>query len=393
VVNFDALDETALRRRRGEKWSQYPADVLPAWVADMDFPPAEPIAARLRGMVDAGDFGYPLSATALGVPDAFAERMQRRYGWSIEPARVEMLVDVVQGIHCALEVFTERGDGVVTHVPVYPPFLAAIRSSGRQRVAAPLLPGPTRYEVDLDRLRASTDVRTRVLMLSHPQNPTGRAFDRDELIALAALACERDWIVLSDEIHADLVLDGAQHIPFATVLPEVGERTITFTSATKAFGIAGLRCAVAAFGSEALQARFATVDPHLRGGLGSFGLEATLAAWRDGDQWLDALRAYLSANRDHVMAHAAGHWPKLEIRRPEATYLAWLDCRALSLPQGPYRFFLDEAKVALADGHRFGPGGESHVRLNFGTPRAVLDDILARMTDALVEREERGDPA
>jgi cysteine-S-conjugate beta-lyase len=388
VVDLDSIDEPALRRRRGEKWTRYPADVLPAWVADMDFSPAPAISERLREMVEAGDLGYPLSADAIGVPQAFAERMRKRYGWSIDPAHVEMLVDVVQGIYCAIEVFTERGDGIVTQVPVYPPFLEAIRDTERRRVEAPLVPGPRRYEIDFDCLLANVDARTRILMLSHPQNPTGRAFDRDELAALGKLAVERDWIVLSDEIHSDLVLHGAEHVPFAMLGPEVAERTITLTSATKAFGIAGLRCAVAAFGSESLKRRFDTVHPHLRGGLSSFGLEATLAAWRGGDPWLDAVRGYLSESRDHVMAHAAAHWPRIGVHRPEATYLAWLDCRKLELPADPYHFFLREAQVALADGRRFGPGGEGHVRLNFATTRALLDRILARMTEAL-ERHGR----
>jgi cystathionine beta-lyase len=385
---FDRLDPARLRRRRGEKWALYPPDVLPAWVAEMDFPVAEPIRRALEQALELDDLGYPINPRPQDLPAVFAARMQERFGWRVEPHDVEVLADVVQGVYVAIDRYSAAGEGVVVQTPVYPPFLHAVRDTGRRRIESPLVraPGRARYEIDFDHLGSVIDAETRVLLLCNPQNPTGRTFERAELEALARLALDRELVVVADEIHADLAHDGRRHLPFASLAPEVAARTVTLTSATKAFNVPGLRCAVAHFGSDALRRRFLGMPRPLRGGVGSFGLLATATAWREGQPWLDEVLRYLAGNRERVAAHVAESLPGVVTHRPEAGFLAWLDCRALGLGASPQRFFLEHARVALSAGEAFGPPGEGFVRLNFATSRAILGEILERMAKALRER-------
>jgi cystathionine beta-lyase len=298
--------------------------------------------------------------------------------------RIEVLVDVVQGLFVCLETFTAPGEGVVVQTPVYPPFLMAVADTSRRLVRNGLVRGSAGFEMDLEALRGAIDRETRVLMLCNPQNPTGRVFTREELEALAEVVLEHDLVVLSDEIHADLTYPGVVHVPFASLASELAERTVTLHSATKAFNIAGLRCAVAAFGSEALQQRFHSMPRKLRGGLDSFGAAATRIAWRECQPWLAELMTYLDGNRQRIAGFLAERLPAVGHVPPEATYLAWLDCRGLELPgASPFEFFLEHALVAGQDGARFGPDGEGWLRLNFATSRAVLDEALERMANAV----------
>ncbi len=383
-MDLDALDIDSLRQRRGEKWGLYPPDVLPAWVADMDFPVCEPIQRMLEQSVRVGDLGYPIEQTARDLPAIFAERAQRRFGMQVDAQRVEVLTDVVQGLYIGLATLSEPGDAAIVQTPVYPPFLHAVAECERRLVVNRLQAGGSGYTIDLDALRAGIDRRTRLLLFCNPQNPTGRVFTRGELEALAEIVLEHDLIVLSDEIHADLVHPGARHIPLAALAAEVAARTITLTSASKAFNIAGLRCAVAAFGSAELQQRFNSIPRHLRGGLGILGLAATALAWTEGQPWLDEVLAHLDGNRRFVETFVRERLPQIGHVAPQATYLAWLDCRAVATD--PYRFFLEEARVALSDGKAFGPGGDGFARLNFATSRPILTQILARLAAALPSR-------
>ena len=383
MIDLEGLDLATLRSRRSEKWGRYPVDVLPAWVAELDFPVAPAIQHALQETLDRHDFGYPLEPQETGLPAVFAARMEQRYGWQLAAERVELLADVVQGVYLATTQYTAPGDGVVVQTPIYPPFLAALRETGRRLVENPLRRGADRYELDLAGLRQGSDGGTRLILLCNPHNPTGRVFSRSELGALAEIAIERDWVVVSDEIHADLVYPGTRHIPFASLSREAAARTVTLSSATKAFNIPGLRCAVAAFGSPALQERFNAVPRHQRGGVGGVGVSATLAAWREGQPWLDAVLAYLEGNRAWVDDFVAGELPGVESAAPEAGYLAWLDCRAAALSPSAQRFFLDRGRVALSPGEAFGRPGRGFVRLNFGTTRSLLTEILDRMRRAL----------
>ena len=382
--DFNAISLTALRRRRGTKWTRYPPDVLPAWVADMDFDMAEPIRAGLVGMMEANDLGYAPKLPASGLPEAFAAFAARRFpGWEVAPERMVAIADIVQGIHLAIEAYTRPGDGVCTLTPVYPPFLQAVAETGRRLDHCTMVRGDGRYEIDFDALGATIDGRTRILLLCTPHNPLGRVFERDELEALAELAIERDLVVVADEIHADIVYPGSRHIPFASLGPEAEARTVTMTSATKSFNIAGLRCAVVLFGSDRLAERFNAWPERIRGAVSSFGMEATRIAWTECDAWLDALLAHLEGNRDFLHAFVAERLPGMRMVLPAATYLGWLDCREFGLEPDPYQWFLDRARVGFNDGRDFGDGGEGHVRINFATSRAILAQVLERMEEAL----------
>ena len=381
--DFDAVRPESRRPSVGEKWATYPDDVLPLWVADMDFPLAEPIRRVLSRAVERGDLGYPIHPAPTQVPALTAERMRRLYGWEVDPARVEILSDVVQGMTLAVATLCEPGDGVVVQTPIYPPFLGVVKELDRRLVEVPLALGETGYEIDLDALADRIDSGTRVILLCNPHNPSGRAFRRDELEGLARLAVEADLFVVSDEIHQDLVWSGSRHLPIASLGPEIEARTITLTAASKAFNIAGLRCAVAVFGSNELKRRFRSLPRGYRGGISVPGIEALQAAWRHGGPWLASVRAYLEANRQRVIDFAAGELPGVVLHPPDATYLAWFDCRALDLQPDPYRFFLREAKVALSAGPNFGEPGRGFARLNFATSRAILDEALERMAKAL----------
>lgn len=380
---FHDLAPEALRARHGIKWSAYPEDVLAAWVADMDFPQAECVRRVLRAAVDSGDLGYPENAARHPVRDAFCGWVQRRHGWQVDPERIEVLTDVVQGLYFALNSYSAPGDGALIFTPIYPPFLSSVAETGRRAMLLPMVRTSTGYGIDFDALRRSIDGNTRLLMLCNPHNPTGRMFERAELEALAEIAAAHDLVVVSDEIHADLSLDGTPHIPFATISPDAAGRSITLMAASKAFNIAGLRCAVAVFGSARLQEVFNRVPWHQRGAVNALGMLASQVAWTEGEPWLRDTLAYLRANRDFLCTWLAEHMPEVDLVPPQGTYLAWLDCRRLGLNVPPADHFLERGRVALSDGARFGTPGEGFVRLNFATSRALLERILGRMRASL----------
>ncbi len=381
---LDELDIRTLRSRRSEKWHTYPADILPAWVAEMDFSVAAPIQAELRRFTESGDVGYPIRLADTGLPEVFCDRMRERFDWSPEPERVEILSEVVQGMYLAIEAYSEPGQGIAVQTPIYPPFLASVRDTKRRLVENRMRVDGDRIEFDFDALANAVDTNTRLLFFCNPHNPSGRVFSREELERIAVIAIEHDLIVVSDEIHGDLLHDGREHIPLATLGIEIAKRTVTLTSASKAFNTPGLRCAIAHFGDAALQRRFNTVLPrHVRGGIGLFGLYASIAAWRWAQPWLDEVRPFLEANRDFAEQALAERIPEIRFHRPEATYLAWLDCRALECTGSPAAHFMRHGQVALSEGRSFGEGWEGYVRLNFATSRAILTEVIDRMAKAL----------
>jgi cystathionine beta-lyase len=375
-----------LRAQRGAKWHRYPADVLPAWVADMDFPVAPAIQRALERIVEQRDYGYALREPEDTVAGAFCDRMRERFEWSPDPDLVVEVSDLVQGLFACVVAFSEPGDGVVLQTPIYPPFLFAVDETGRRRVENPLRDAGERYDLDSGDLRDSIDATTRILLVCNPHNPSGRVFTREELEGLGTLAVERDLVIVCDEIHADLLHTRRPHVPMATLDPRIAERVVTLTSATKSFNIPALRCGVLHFGSRALLDRFlAAVPLRLLGHPGHTGVDATVAAWRGGQPWLDQVLQVLRANRDHV-----GRWveqqPGVRWYPPEATYLAWLDMRALRLEPTPQTWLLEEARVALNPGESFGAPGAGFVRLNFGTSGEILERLLERLSEALSTR-------
>jgi len=387
---LDSLTAAEMRRSSRIKWRLFGEDVLPAWVADMDFPVAPPIHRAIRELVERHDFGYHLVPLSPRLRAALAARMAERFSWQIEPDRIAPLVNVVQGLDACVLLHSRRGEGVVLQTPIYPPFLAAVLGSGRRVLESSLVRGAHRYEIDFDHLRARLEPDARMILLCNPHNPTGRVFEREELLSLGELALEHDLVVVSDEIHADLTFPGHSHVPFATLGPELAERTITLTSATKSFNLAGLPCAFAIFGGDRVQQPFRELPPHVLGHPGILDDAATYAAWTEGQPWLDEVLAYLLENRDLVMDFFASRMPGLDVLPPEATYMAWLDCRGLGLPAEPFDFFLEHARVALTRGSDFGAPGKGCVRLNFATSRAILLEILERMEAALGRRSSIG---
>ena len=371
-----------LRDRGGGKWRNYPPDVMPAFVADMDFKVAPAVQQAVMRFVDAQDYGYGQMTDAASLFEAYSDWMVRRHNWRPDPTLTYANTDVVQGLVASITAFSEPGDGVIAQTPIYPPFLRSTIGTGRRVVENPLVDDGTRFVVDLDGLERAA-AQASMILLCNPHNPSGRVLERAELEGIATIAAAHNLMIVADEIHADLVYPGAIHIPMET-LPLAAERTVTLTSATKAFNIAGLGTSIGHFGSAALKERFDRRFPErLLGAPGRIGVAATIAAWCESEEWLDALMLYLDHNRLRIAewaAHAGvGH------HVPEATYLAWLDCRHLDLPADvtPQQHLMEHAKVALTDGLDFGEPGRGHVRLNFATSAEILDEILNRLSGAL----------
>lgn len=381
------MSHAALQARRNAKWSQYGADVLPAFVAEMDFSVAAPIQAAIERIVGEGDYGYPLrdgKRIDAAIASAFSRRMKSLYDWDVATDLVMPVSNLVQASYAPLLAFSDPGDGVILQTPNYPPFREAITSTDRKLIALPMRDDGTRYVFDLAELDAVAAKQARIFVLCNPQNPTGRVFSRDELLDIARFARAHDLIVISDEIHSDLVHPGHRHIPFASLGPDVAARTITLNSATKSFNIPGLRCAVIAFGSEELRTRFHGRIPYkLLGQCNIVGVDATLAAWNESQPWLDAVMAHLTQARDLVQQVLATEVPAVHFHAPEATYLGWLDCSRLELPTSAFQFFLDHARIGFSAGETFDPNCTQFVRFNFATSMPILEEILDRFIGAV----------
>ena len=380
---FDAVELDWLRAKSGAKWHQHP-DRLNAWVADMDFRPAAVILDALRDRIDRADLGYAdwgyprPQSPACG---AFAERAAARYLWRIDPAEVRDFCDVVQAVQVTLHLATAPGDGVVLHTPSYPPLWKSLRDMGRRQVDVPARVDAAGVHFDYDELeRRLAAEPAKVLLLCHPHNPTGHRFAIDELVRLVAIAERFDLLIISDEIHADLTYDST-HVPIASIAG-AADRTVSVHSASKAFNLAGMRHAVAHIGPERLRAALLDLPDHLLGAINLMAAEATVAAWQHGDAWLDAVLVHLDRSRVLFAELVTEQLPLVNHRLPAATYLAWLDCRAMGLGDEPVRAFR-RAGVELSDGNDFGPLGAGHVRVNLATSRSILERIVAQMATAV----------
>ncbi len=375
--------------RRGAdslKWQRY-GDALPLWVADMDFVSPEPVRVALRERVAHGVFGYGAPPDELTA--TICARMAALYQWTVAPEQIVYLPGLVCGLNVACRTVGESGAEVLVQTPVYPPFLAAPGNQDRQLLTAELTAetrdGRLYYTFDDAAFEAAIGPRTRLFILCHPHNPVGRAFSVEELHRLAAICERHDLAICSDEIHCDLLLDGRRHTPLATLAPEIAQRCITLMAPSKTFNIAGLGASFAIIQNPELRRRFKHAMRGIVPDANILGLNAALAAYRQGDGWLRELLIYLAANRDYLVDNIKRHLPGVRTTVPEATYLAWLDCRDAGLPGNPHEFFLNHAGVALNNGADFGPGGAGFVRLNFGCPRARLAEGLERMSAALAE--------
>lgn len=365
-----------LRKRSSAKWRTYPADVLPLFVAEMDCTLAPPVAAALHEAVDASDTGYAAPVPDLGV--AVSGFAARRWGWQIDPAAVVAVADVGVGVVELLRMLTRPGDAVVISPPVYPPFFGWVPEAGAQLREVPLT---AEFRLDLPALEAAFAAHPAAYVLCNPHNPVGRVHTRDELTALVRLARLYGVTIVSDEIHGALVLPGAEFTPLLS-LPGAAEVAVSVVSASKAFNLAGLKCAAIVTGTPAMAALVAHFPPDVRWRTGHLGVVATVAALTKGDAWLDELLNELDARRTQLGELLRTRLPMISWRPPEATFLAWLNCRELGTDDEPRDLFLSRGRVALEPGTNFGAAGAGYVRLNFGTNPAILDEATTRMATA-----------
>lgn len=374
-----SLDVDQLRRRDGAKWQAHPAPYA-AWVADMDFPPAPAIAEALGRIVERGELGYPNWGGPYALSPAarmFPDRMRERFGWDVDVDGVRDLVDVLQGVRAAVLHASSPGDGIVLHMPAYHPFLDTIDTMGRRLQAVHFDPAARAF--DYERLDAELEASgARLWILCHPHNPLGHVFTRAELERIAEIAERHDLVVVSDEIHADLVMPGHDHVPFASLDADVAARTVTVTSSSKAFNLAGLRWAVMHAGHRPLREALEALPGHYLGAPNVLAVAATVAAWTDGAEWLGAVIDVVDENRQALGELLDRFLPGTRYTPPAATYLAWVDCRALGLGDDPAVTFRERG-VELSPGPQFGAPGLGHVRINLATSPAVLDGMVRAM--------------
>jgi cysteine-S-conjugate beta-lyase len=380
------------RPTESSKWHKYGEGVLPMFVADMDFRSPEPVIRALRERIEHGIFGYGYSLEISPLHEVVADRLLKRYGWRVSPEAVVLIPGVIPGFNVACRVLASPGHGLLIQTPAYPPILRVPGNVGLTADTVQLRRAPDgRYVVDFDAFESAIHPRTRVFLLCNPHNPVGRVFETSELMRMAEICLRRGLTICADEVHCDLIFSGHRHVPIASLDPEIAARAITLLAPSKTYNLAGLRCAAAVIPNAALRERFVAARVDMVQAVNIMGYTAALAAYRDGQPWLDGLLRYLAANRDVVSQYVNAHLPGVSMAPPEATYLAWLDCRGASLPgEDPCAFFLEQARVALNDGATFGPGGAGFVRLTFGCPRSILDQALDRMRQSLISAARSG---
>ena len=377
--------DTAIDRRgtASSKWNKYgDRDIIPMWVADMDFACAPAIVQALRKRVDHPIFGY--SDPPPGLIDATVAHLQDEYNWKIQPEWIVWLPGLVVALNVVSRAFGIEGDEVLTAVPIYPPFLSAPANAARKVVRVPMIESNGTWRWDIAALERAVTPASRLLLLCNPHNPVGRVFSRDELQEIADVCVRHDLVLCSDEIHNGLILDaGRKHVPVATLDEEIARRTVTLMSASKTFNVPALGCAYAIASNPDLRIRIRKAMAGIVHHVGLMGYIATEAAYRGGKEWQLALLQYLRDNRDLVEREIA-KMPGLRVWHAEATYLSWIDARALDCAD-PLKFFAD-AGVGLYDGTLFGASG--FLRLNFACPRTLLEKALCRMRHA-VEKTEK----
>ncbi len=382
--------DTVLERRAtdSQKWQKYAdRDVLPLWVADMDFKSAPAIIAALHARVEHGIFGYarPVKSTI----DAIVTAMAQRYEWTIDPSWIVWLPGLVVGLNVTAQAFAEPGDEVLTLSPVYAPFMSAPKNSARVSISVPFALNPSAnagrggWEIDWAALEAAVTPRTKLFYLCNPHNPLARVWRRDELKQLGEFCVRHNLVLCSDEIHCDLILEPTlPHIPTATLSPEIAARTITLMAPSKTYNVPGLGASFAIIPDAMRRARFIRATAGIVAEVTSLGFAACEAAYREAEPWRQGLLAYLRANRDYLLATLPREIPGLVIEAPvEATYLLWMNVSALGLPNPVAHF--EQNGVGLSDGAMFGAKKGTHLRLNFGCPRAILTETVRRMKAAL----------
>ena len=370
------------------KWTMYPNDVLPMWVADMDFQAPKPVLDTLHKAVDHGVLGYELAPNAL--KETVTARMDKLYRWKVKPEAVVAVTGIVSGFSVAAREFCTLKKGVMVQTPVYNEFHAIKNNVGIPQIDVPFIERVNgnilSYEINWDVFEKQVK-KAGMFLLCNPHNPLGVIFSHKDLLRMAEICIKNDVLIVSDEIHSELLLDGNSFTPIATLSAEIAKHTITLIAPSKTFNVPGLFCGFAIIPNEELRARYAKQVDRLRLHVSSMGLFAARSAFSGKcDGWLDDLCRYLTVNRDFLVEHVTENMPEVRLTIPQATYLAWLDFSAYKLKKSPYDFFLKKAKVALSDGKIFGKGSEAYVRLNFGCPRSILERGLERMKRSLRAR-------
>ena len=390
-----ALQSPDRTRTHSLKWTQYAEGVIPAWVADTDFQAPEPILAAVRAHVDHGVLGYEMPWRSLR--ETVAARMAKLYGWEVDPEAVVATPGIVAAFNTAAKALCQPGQGILTQPPVYPPFLHVADNADLVNQYAPLdLEERDRvltYRCDLAKFKAalhSGGVRTAMFLLCNPHNPTGQIYSRQDLQGMADLCLEQGVPIVSDEIHCELMLDGAKHTPIATLSKDIERASITLVAPSKTYNVPGLFCGFAIVPDPELRKRFTAAADRMAHHVSSLSLTSAEVAYSGAcDGWLEAMQARLTANRDWLVQALRERFPLLGTTIPQGTYLDWIDCRRLGLATGtPHAFFLERGRVALNPGEDFGPGGAGFVRLNFGTTPERLQEIVARMEKALTGRAD-----
>jgi len=373
-----------LLSRTASKWSRYPRDVIPSWIAEMDFLPPATLQESVLKLVEKSDYGYPrrpLMPAERQVSAAFANRMAERFGWQVEEASVQPVTDLLQGTIAAILAFSEPGEHIAVHTPCYGPFREAVAEAGRKLVEIPMKDTGSGWVPDMAAFEAAP-ADTRMIILCNPQNPTGHVFTVEELHDIAAIARRRDMIIFSDEVHADFTYDGRRHLPIASLGPDTVARTITANSPGKSFNIAGLRCGVIHFGTRDLFDRFSLRVPRLLLGRPSvISIDAAVAAWTKGQPWLDRVMARLDRNRSILFDALGSRMPRLRGHIPEAGFLAWIDCSGMDWSETAASVFLEKAAIAFSPGETFCDRHASFIRINFATSEPILRSMLARMEE------------
>lgn len=389
-MNFDlAIDRTCTDC---QKWDNVPTifgvpDALPMWVADMDFAAPPAVVKALHQRVEHGVFGYTFPSDSYR--EAICDWMEKRHNWSIQQEWIQFCPGVVPALSLIVDAFTEPGDQVVIQTPVYPPFYSVVQDHGRELVHNPLLRSEDGdYSMDFEDLEESFSAgKVKMLILCSPHNPVGRVWSRAELERLASLCQQYNVLVVSDEIHADLVFEPGAHTPFAALSEDAAERSIICTAPSKTFNIAGLNTANIIISNAQLRSKFRKIlNRYAIGSITPMGAAATEAAYREGGQWLDELLVYIRGNMELVANYAQEHLPELKVVIPEATYLLWIDFRGMGMSHEDLnRFLVQEAKLGLNSGGAFGKEGEGFMRMNLACTRATVQEALSRLHKAVEE--------
>ncbi len=358
-------------------------DIIPLWVADMDFESPPAVKKALKARAEHGTFGYTIESRQYY--EGIIHWLANRHGWEIERNWLHYLPGVIPGLNWAVQTFTNPGDKVIIQPPVYKPFFQAISHNYRETLENPLKLVNGRYEMDFERLESSIDEDTKMLILCSPHNPVGRVWQKNELEKLGEICYRHDLLVVSDEIHFDMVYGNCQHYPFGNLDKKMQERTITLTSPGKTFNLQGLQSAYAIIPNPDLSKAFGkTLQQNGIFLNNTMSITAVEAAYNDGEPWLEALLPYLADNLAYLHKYCEDHLPGIQVIQSEGTYLAWLDCRELNLSQEVLRsFMINQAGLGLNDGKEFGEQGEGFMRLNFACPRPILEKALRQLAEAL----------